>query len=208
MRSTNSPPLPLRASTTANPHVLTNTATVQPTGGDNMKMMKLFALCALLVTPIGSHADERLLPYINWLTENSALEYNGEPLPEVAGINYAILEIMAHGERAVAAAEKEGRELFPVHGVYDHFKKKILFPEDVDPWTDEDTMVHELVHYLQDINGTLDECAGNNEKEAYTLHWKWVEEHGYEAEEPNWLYVFMLAMACEEHHTYRHDSPP
>lgn len=168
----------------------------------------LIALTALLMSHQYASADERLMPYIEWIAANSSLEYNGEPLPTVKTVDYRVLEIYAFGAEFVAQAEREGRELFEVHGLYHKDTKEIWFPDGVDPYEDKPTLVHELVHWMQDISGTLKDCAGANEREAYELHWQWVQETGYDAEEPNWLYVFMLAMSCEEAMHYRHDSPP
>jgi hypothetical protein len=41
-------------------------------------------------------------------------------------------------------------------------------------------LVHELVHYLQDINGRMarSPCPSRIEAEAYTIEYEWLEAHG------------------------------
>lgn len=157
---------------------------------------------AMAVTLFAHHAkaDERLLPYIDWITDNSELEYNGEPLPDVTVVDYALLEVLTYGDQTVAQAEYEGRDLPEVHAIYRHDENDIVFPDTVSPWEEEEVIVHELVHFLQYMNREPPECVQSWEKQAYDLHWQWVEETGYDAEEPNWLFVFMLEMSCQDMH--------
>lgn len=164
----------------------------------------MLSLCA------PAHADERFLPYIDWLVANSEYEYNGEELPTIEVRPYAWVEVMVYGPDTVAQAEQNGSELPEVRGAYLHDKNVILFPEGVDVWEREDVIVHELYHYLQHINGHIEDCLPLMERPAYEIHWEWVEAHGREAdfEEPNWLFVFVLEMSCYERYMYHPDSPP
>ena len=159
----------------------------------------VFSLIACLVG-LSAHADERFLPHIKWITENSDLEYNGEPLPTIEYVSAGELLILAHGPEAVAKAEYEGREMVAVLASY-HDYVVYLQSEEVfeqEPWI----VVHELVHYLQDVNGTTKECIPANEPEAYRLHDKWQEQHGYPRNPGNVFYGILLGMACEENHRY------
>jgi hypothetical protein len=146
-----------------------------------------------------ANADPRMLPYIEWITQNTEYEYHGEPLPEVKTVPYAWLQVEVFGPETVAKAEMNGTELPLINGAYNPETNVMLFPDTVDPWSWDvaDTMAHELVHYLQMVNGNTHECVQANEREAYELHWQWAQEHGHPSEEPNWLYVFMLEMSCQ-----------
>ena len=163
--------------------------------------MKLYlALTMLLMSCLSASADERFLPYINWITENSELQYNGEPLPTIEVMPYKWLELEVYGPDNVARAEFNGTELPEVRGAYNHEENVMMFPEGRDVWEQEDVILHELVHFLQYVNGDVPDCIQQLERPAYELHWKWVEDHGREADfvEPNWLFVYMLEMACME----------
>lgn len=170
--------------------------------------MKTLLSLLLVLLASTSNADERLMPYIEWITENSELEYNGEPLPGVVTMDYALLEVLTYGDQTVAQAERDGRDLPQVHGIYRHDTNNLVLPDTSDPWQEEEVLVHELVHYLQYLNREPPDCVQEWERQAYELHWQWVQEHDYDAEEPNWLFVFMLQMSCRDMHPYTSDSPP
>ena len=165
--------------------------------------MKRYVLAALLLAS-PAWSDERMIPYIEWLTENSQYEYHGEELPTIVQMPYAWLQVEVFGPETVARSEQQGYELPHIKGGYDPERNIMLFADDVDPWdwSKRDTMVHELVHFLQMTNGTMTECPGLSEREAYKLHWQWVEDNGHEDdfEEPNWLFVYMLEMGCYDHY--------
>lgn len=170
-------------------------------------MFRMILLAILLLVGSQVRADERFLPYIKWLTENSELQYNGEELPTIKYLPYKWLELEVYSPETVAQAERNESELPKIRGAYNDERNEMLLPEDFNWETSEDVIVHELVHFLQHTNGQEPECIQELEPPAYKLHWKWVEDTGYEAEEPNWLFVFLLVMACSDHH-YTVDSPP
>lgn len=172
--------------------------------------MRLLIVALLALWPASSMADERLIPLLDWIVERTDYTY-GDTLPTVRQEPYAYVEVNVYGPEVVAQAEHNGRELNEIHAYYNHDEDTIVFPDHVDPWSFEQrhTMVHELVHWLQDINGNLADCAGENEMEAYKLHWAWAQEHDHPSEEPSWLYVFLLQMACQKHnHHYWPGKPP
>jgi hypothetical protein len=168
-----------------------------------MRYAILTFICALLTSQV--HADERFLPYIDWLTANSNYQYNGEALPTITFMSVPLMAITVYGETTVATAELNGTELPEIAGIYMHDVNQIVFPEGVNPFEREDTLVHELLHFLQYVNLPEPDCVGLWEREAYELHWQWVEEHGKTAEyiEPNWLFVFMIEMSCTNPYEYR-----
>jgi hypothetical protein len=162
-------------------------------------MQKYFAALFLALVPSLAGADERFMPHIEWLVENSDLTYDGQPLPSVTYMSYPVLEVTVYGPETVAKAEHNGTELPKLRGSYDHIENRMLLPEGFDWEANQEVIVHELVHFLQYLGDTPD-CVQELERPAYELHWQWVEEHDYPAEEPNWLFVYMLETACRDHH--------
>ena len=162
----------------------------------------LAILAACLATTAA--ADERLLKHIDWITERSDnLEYNGEPLPQVKTIPTYYLHVWMYGQDVVDEIEAQENVSFPkIMGVYDHERDTILVPDEFDPYSEwySPTLLHELVHYLQDINGTMPECAGYSEAEAYYFSNMWIEEIGHERELMDGFTIAMMELMCQEHH--------
>lgn len=173
-----------------------------------MATFKLVALAAsMLLAASMSKADERMMPYIDWLIANTDYEYNGEELPTVKHMSEQMLMIYGYGEQRVAQAEFKGSYLAPILGLYDDEENVIMLPDTHDLMDFEigHIVVHELVHYLQTINGFDDHgCKQNSEPEAYRLHEQWMDEHDHPADRPNALWVMMIATAC---HRYDYLAP-
>lgn len=171
--------------------------------------MKTLKLVIALVAALCCHpasADERFLPYIDWIVANSDYQYNGEPLPEVQYHSPAMLLVLGYGEETVAQAEYRNSYLPPILGLYNHDDNVMMLPKgnEVGDFEIAHIVVHELVHYLQDINDFDDKgCIQNREPEAYRLHEQWMDEHDHPADRPDGLFVLMLAMACSEYRDMR-----
>lgn len=166
-------------------------------------MKKLFGyISALILSASVASANPIFEEYIGWIVANSDFEYNGEPLPRVERTSKEMLLIMLYGDTAVAQAEFNGTYLPPVEAIYDNETDTIFLPyeTDLDDFANHHIIVHELVHYLQDINGITDECVGRLETPAYKLHEKWQDEVNHPAERPNGLFVIMLELACTNPH--------
>ena len=168
-------------------------------------MKRILLALSLALLPSGALANDTWLEYIDWIVANTDYEYNGEPLPTVEERSQAELKIMAYGAEVVARAEFDGQELPDVLAAYDDFVMYVPVDTEVQPWV----IVHELVHYLQEVNGALDECVGANEPEAYLLHDQWQEEHGYDEfrNSGNIMYGMMLGMTCIEQDMYGRPWP-
>lgn len=164
--------------------------------------MRIILTLLLLLSTHSVRADERMMPFIEWIVANTEYEYNGEPLPTIVQMPYAWLEVEVFGPENVAQAEADGRKLPEINGAYNPETNEMLFPDTVNPWSWDvaDTLLHETVHFLQEVNGQTAECPGLNEREAYELHWQWAQEVGHPTDEPNWLFVYMLEMACTPQH--------
>lgn len=162
----------------------------------------LTALATCVALPAA--ADERLMKHISWITERSDnLEYNGEPLPEVKTIPTYYLHVWMYGQDTVDEIEaKENVSSPKIMGVYHHERDTILVPDEFDPHSEwySPTLLHELVHYLQDINGTMNDCPGMSEREAYDMSNAWIVEIGHDRELMDDFTIAMIEMMCQEHH--------
>ena len=86
-------------------------------------------------------------------------------------------------ERAYYGGEKyEGVTL---HGFYDTKLDLIILPDTwdrTDPW-DQSLLLHEIIHYLQDMNGTKYICLEEMEKDTWPLQKQYLkEEHNFDWE--------------------------
>lgn len=168
----------------------------------SLKYLLAGAIAGLVMA---NSAKADMLEHIKWITDNSNMEYSGEPLPTVKHMSYPLMEINVFGEQNVAQCEfSPDCELPELLAYYDHDTNEMVFPDGADPdaWESQHIVIHELYHYLQYLNYGEPSCVQLYEKDAYKAHWKWVEEHEHPAEEPNWLFVYMLEMACADPYGY------
>ena len=73
--------------------------------------------------------------------------------------------------------------IFPDYeGFYDYKKNIIYIRRELDlkdPWT-QGVLLHEVIHYLQDMNNAQFECTAEMEKDAWPLQKKYLKEvHNY-----------------------------
>lgn len=142
--------------------------------------------------------------HIQWITENSKYLYNDEALPDVEFVNQATLNLLVHGDYAVAQSEFHGTYLPDAKAGYDAERNVITLLEEYSV-TDPDVqymLVHELVHYLQNTNGIKEDiiyasCPIRMEEDAYRLQRMWMIENNDENPLPNPLFVAFLTSACE-----------
>lgn len=160
----------------------------------------LAVLVLVALSPLWARADhergetvnEMLLRRIDWITEHYPdLTYNGEPLPEVVMAPHENLQNMAGLE-----ATRE------VRAVYDSAVNVLYLREDfeVDGLDSAFVIVHELVHFLQNVRDPPEpgECLGGREPEAYEVMEQWQEEFGPWPRDWNWLYVMAISQCREE----------
>ena len=119
-----------------------------------------------------------LMPYIEFALEWTSYKYNGEPLPKLKIERHAFVQIFAYGDLEYAQAEYKGIKLPTVNAIYLVDSKTIFISDQIDindPKT-QLTIIHEIVHYLQDINGytqSLGEFLVCTESEAYDVQMLW-----------------------------------
>ena len=123
--------------------------------------------------------DERMMVYINFITTWTSHEYHGEPLPEIVVIKQSQVQIYSYGPEVVAMSEYKGTPLPTIYAAYDRHDKTIYLsdqiPSDIEG-LQELAILHELVHYLQDISGFTASVEGHlacTESEAYDVQYLW-----------------------------------
>ena len=168
--------------------------------------MKHFLAIILLIFATPLYANPVFEKYINWITENSDFKYNGEALPTLKKIPEDQLVVYAYGPDAVLQAEQNETTLPEIIALYDHEKNQIIVNKnfELEDFTKHHIIVHELVHFLQMINGHYStpeaiKCQTSLEPIAYKLHMKWMDEVDHPAERPNSLFLFFLDKACDDH---------
>jgi hypothetical protein len=91
-----------------------------------------------------------------------------------------------------------GEEYF-VHGQYRPAEDTVYLRDDFDlrnPYH-RSVLVHELIHYVQDIRNIYYECDAMYEEEAYRLQAEWNAQNGLEVQ-PIPYFVLADIRACEE----------
>ena len=108
---------------------------------------------------------ELIMALMLWIGSNT--NYNIDcPVPQVERMDIIMEEI-----------------IFPDYeGFYDYNKNIIYIREGLDikdPWT-QGVLLHEVIHYLQDMNNAQFKCTAEMEKDAWPLQKKYLKEvHNY-----------------------------
>ncbi|KKN63168.1 hypothetical protein LCGC14_0504380 [marine sediment metagenome] len=119
-----------------------------------------------------------LLPLLIWIgaiSDAAEMQYNGQQLPTVGYADHIELVRMARGKDA-------DPKDYNLQGLYNNNTRKIWLRIGLDVKTKrgEAVLVHELVHYLQDVNGTMvmAKCTAANEAQAYSLEGMYRKTYG------------------------------
>ena len=119
--------------------------------------------------------EAKMLELINWLVDESAIyEYNDEPLPKIV---YATQEQLGAYFYGLDTYLENEDKLFPIEGIFRSADEGTMFLLDDFDWESGSTMdvvVHELVHYLQYINGRTFSCSVAGEIDAYKFQSIWL----------------------------------
>ena len=169
-------------------------------------LSKLLLLCVffLPLQGVGESDTPDLSPYITFIERWTSYNYNGEDLPELKQVDSEYLQLFYYGDYVYAQAEFKGEALEKVLAYYDR-KDKLIYVTNEFPAQGleiEPTLVHELVHYMQDINGYTDsvgdylECT---EGEAYDVQALWqimVKRESRESVQYVYERSILAAMKC------------
>lgn len=147
----------------------------------NNLVSRLIISVALVFSLVSGAASQPfdVMGYINWITENSEFEYEGETLPNIEYRSLAELRDIYFASTNTAAINIDADDFHPwslylplTNDLYLNDKYNFTKPYIGFIW------VHELVHFLQVVNDYDDEgCWTNREKVAYELQIKWMIEH-------------------------------
>ena len=120
---------------------------------------------------------EILTALMIWLAANTTLDTNHD-IPKVVFLPQDKMEQLYY----VDEPDKLPNEL---HGLYDTDSDTIILRDTWDrrkPW-DMGVLVHEMVHYLQDMNSMDFQCTAQMEKDAWPIQQKYLkDQHDYDWE--------------------------
>jgi len=166
---------------------------------------KMIFSCAIFILLIIGTVSYHLQPHpfdahIEWLTANSEFEYHGEDYPEVIYKTEEQIQVIAYTQDKVDEANNNGTDIPRIKALYNHQDNVIILQKGTDIKSHDTAyiIVHELVHYLQMINGITkqESCIPALEFDAYLLQYKWQKAHDHPGPYPNWLFVKMLTSSC------------
>lgn len=149
-------------------------------------------------------SNEVMLDMIKFIEQNSKYEYNGEKLPYI--------QIRSSTElcKSIYAPEvyEKIKEECSILGYYNHHTNAIFISDAPGKYMVkekfiETVLLHELVHFLQFINGEYDrvKCQNALEVDAYVIQIKYVEYMNYpEEQKPDPLFAMIAASCPADHH--------
>ena len=174
-----------------------------------MKRTYLFGITVAIALVAGRNAlaeglenqqMSTIIEYVEFITQNSSLEYAGQELPHITIVSEDELQRLFRSSEAEVSAKGDGRSPPLVAAFYDRSANQI-FLADVSTVAGPG-LFHELVHFLQAINDKDDMFASHRaclEAEAYDLQAIWQTEQGIDlASKPEYGFVMTLYGACND----------
>jgi hypothetical protein len=138
--------------------------------------------------------------YIEFITQNSSLEYAGQDLPHLMVVSEDEIQLLFRSSEGEVSSNKDRRHSALVSAIYDPSANRI-FLADLNTIAGPG-LFHELVHFLQAINDKDDVFASRRaclEAEAYELQAIWQTERGIDlATKPEYGFVMTLYGACND----------
>ncbi len=168
--------------------------------GDRKRIMRLIvALLILYPSVVFSHSLEKQMPnFLQFIEDNSLYEYKNTPLPEIIIVNEKDVCTGAYGKPV---------DTCDIAGYYNHDTNQIYIRNEPTQYMVQDrfqevVLLHELVHYLQYMDGTFEivECRQNLEIHAYNLQELFVDSEGIdEQQKPDPLFALITSMCPNQH---------
>lgn len=158
----------------------------------------------LLITPAYATSDEIMLGMIDYIEENSKYEYNGEKLPYI--------QIKTSQELCQDIYPPEVYETIKdqchIAGYYNHMTNTVFIASESGPYMVDEKFIetvlfHELVHFMQYLNGEDEkvQCIRQLESDAYILQRDYVTDMGYpEEQKPDPLFALIVSSCPKDHH--------
>lgn len=132
---------------------------------------------------------EILVAIMLWLSSNTYFNTNHE-LPKVIFLPQEQLNEMYYEEQEHGSNS--------LHGLYEKETDTIYLPDTWDrrkAW-DQGVLLHEVMHYLQDVNGMYFNCVAEMEKDVWPIQQHYLKQvHGY-----TWNYDelwYMVISTCD-----------
>lgn len=118
-----------------------------------------------------------------YIEDNSNLRWNNT-FPNVEYKSKEELAEMFYQKTYEELVETYGREQLNVKALYADYNDTIYFPKRFDVTSKENfyIVLHEAVHYLQDLNEVPYECKMKLEPQAYKIQMKWMDENRMDSE--------------------------
>lgn len=165
--------------------------------------MKYFILSVIAsvitVTSASAEYDTTMLDMIDYIETNSKYTYNKEQLPLV---KFKSIDELCRDVYTPETYEQV-KDDCSVAGYYDDDNNVIYIADEPTPHMLEQNYVevvlfHELVHYLQYLNGEDERvpCMNQLEKDAYLLQNQYVEDMSYPEEQKTDLFFAMVVSTC------------
>ena len=161
------------------------------------KIITLIAALFFFITPVYATTDDVMLDMIEFIEKNSKYEYNNEKLPYV--------QIRTIDELCQAVYPPDVYESIKddcaIAGYYDHNLNAIFIADESGPYMVDEgfietVLLHELVHYLQYLNGEDEKvkCMRELEIDAFLLQDDYVLHKGYpEEQRPDPLFAAIVS---------------
>lgn len=154
----------------------------------------------LVANPASATSTEIVLDMINYIEQNSTYEYGGQRLPFIE-----IREPEVIYEGLMGEPMPEDSSIFPA-GYFDHNMNTIYISSEPGPYMVDDGFIevvlfHELVHYMQLINGAYEtaECKNALERDAYKLQVEYIDHMGFpEEQKPDPFFAAIVSMCNQE----------
>lgn len=178
-----------------------------------LSTLTLFIISFVFAKPAYAESIEeaKMLELINWIVEESAIyEYNDEPLPKIV---YATQEQLGAYFYGLDTYLENEDKLIPIEGIFRSANEGTMFLLKDFDWESGSTMdivVHELVHYLQYINGRTFSCSVAGEIDAYKFQSIWLMDNPIpNRQAPTFLTaVYILETCIAESLRNSMESPP
>lgn len=161
-----------------------------------MKLFSTVILVLFFALPVYGGSDKLMIEMIDFITKRTNYEYQGEPLPLVK------LKPVDELCQAVYSSETLKKiDACTVAGYYDPAIETIFIADEsgpymVDEYFFETVLIHEMVHYLQYLNGTdhIVSCINELETDAYYIQKEYVEYMNYPAEQkPDPMFAMIVS---------------
>lgn len=167
-----------------------------------MKVLALAAAATLSASMPVLAMESQLVAYIAYIEDVTTLKYDGQPLPEIVSESPEEMLLRYYGDFEVAQAEYKGETLPAVDGLYDAEINTIYVVStyDLNGMDSAPTLIHELVHYMQDINGEYEEVGNDTaclEGLAYDVQATWQNQYQQFVERvPSYEITLLAFMQC------------